>query len=148
MIARRRTAVACAPECEIRVGIVVAGDPDRRAAGFPLVAAPRLAARLAGCGRDENPIVRDAFFPSGSDELTIEPARAPDRAAITAISAAQQGPEATALVEAWWRSAPDAFRVARDAAGVVQGFSSLWQPQDVSRSLLRSDPVTAVWMER
>jgi hypothetical protein len=30
---------------------------------------------------------------------------------------------------------------------VVQGFSSLCQPQDVSRSLLRSDPVTAAWME-
>lgn len=35
----------------------------------------------------------------------------------------------------------------RDAAGVVQGFSSLCQPQEVSRSLLRSDPVTAAWME-
>ena len=40
-----------------------------------------------------------------------------------------------------------AFRVVRDAAGMVQGFSSLCQPQDVSRSLLRSDPVTAAWME-
>src|SRR5262249_18156317 len=63
------------------------------------------------------------------------------------ISAAQQGPEATAFVDAWWRSAPDTFRVVRDAAGVVHGFSSLCQPQDVSRSLLRSDPVTAAWME-
>jgi DNA-binding response OmpR family regulator len=95
----------------------------------------------------ENAIVRDAFFPSGSDELTIEPARAADHAAIAAMSAAQEGPEATALVDAWWRSAPDAFRVVRDAAGVVQGFLSLCQPQDVSRSLLRSDPVTAAWME-
>jgi DNA-binding response OmpR family regulator len=95
----------------------------------------------------ENPIVRDAFFPSGSDELTIEPARADDRAAVAALSAAQQGPDATALVDAWWRAAPDTFRVVRAAAGAVQGFSSLCQPQDVSRSLLRSDPVTAAWME-
>jgi DNA-binding response OmpR family regulator len=95
----------------------------------------------------ENPIVRDAFFPSGSDELTTEPARAADRASIVAMSAAQQGPESTALVDAWWSSAPDAFRVVRDADGVVQGFSCLFQPQDVSRSLLRSDPVTAAWME-
>jgi DNA-binding response OmpR family regulator len=95
----------------------------------------------------ENPIVRDAFFPSGSDVLTVEPARAADRVAIVAISAAQQGPEATALVDAWWRSARQVFRVVRDAAGVVQGFTSLCQPQDVSRSLLRSDPVTAAWME-
>ncbi len=95
----------------------------------------------------ENPIVRDAFFPNDSDEFTMEPARPDDRAAITAISAAQQGPQATALVDLWCRSAPDAFRVVRDIAGVVQGFSSLCQPQDVSRSLLRSDPVTAAWMD-
>jgi DNA-binding response OmpR family regulator len=95
----------------------------------------------------ENPIVRDAFFPSGSDELTTEPARAADGDAIVAISAAEQGPEATALLEAWWRSAPGAFRVVRDAAGMVQGFSCLCQPQDVSRSLLRSDPLTVAWME-
>jgi hypothetical protein len=95
----------------------------------------------------ENPIVRNAFFPSGSEELTIEPARADDHAAIVAMSAAQQGPEATALVDAWWRSAPGTFRVVRDAEGVMQGFSSLCQPQDVSRSLLRSDPITTVWME-
>jgi len=89
----------------------------------------------------------DAFFPSGTEELTIEPARAADRAAIVSLSEAQQGPESAALVDAWWRSAPETFRVVRNAAGVVQGFSCLCQPQDVSRSLLRSDPVTAAWME-
>jgi hypothetical protein len=139
--------------------LLQASDPARHRA-HRRAAWTRLRAELRSAGRAdlwrytadmlylvENPIVRNAFFPSGSDELTIEPACAADRAAITAMSAAQQGPEATALVEAWWRSAPDAFRVVRDAAGVVQGFSSLCQPQDVSRSLLRSDPVTTAWME-
>jgi len=95
----------------------------------------------------ENPIVRDAFFPSGSDELTVEPARAADREAMTAISADRWSPEATALLDAWVRAAPGVFRVVRDAAGGVQGFSSLFQPQDVNRSLLRSDPVTTAWLE-
>ena len=139
--------------------LLQASDPARHRA-HRRAAWTRLRAELRTAGRAdlwrytadllylvENPIVRDAFFPSGSDELTIEPARAADHAAIAAMSAAQQGPEATALVDAWWRSAPDTFRVVRDAAGVVQGFSSLCQPQDVSRSLLRSDPVTAAWME-
>jgi hypothetical protein len=139
--------------------LLQASDPARHRA-YRRAAWTRLRAELRTAGRAdlwrytadmlylvENPIVRNAFFPSGSDELTIEPARAADREAIAAISAAQQGPEATALVDAWWRSAPDAFRVVRDAAGVVQGFSSLCQPQDVSRSLLRSDPVTVAWME-
>jgi NACHT domain len=139
--------------------LLQASDPARHRA-HRRAAWTRLRAELRTAGRAdlwrytadmlylvENPIVRNAFFPSGSDELTIEPARAADRAAIAAISLAQQGPEATALVDAWWRSAPDTFRVARDTAGVVQGFSSLCQPQDVSRSLLRSDPVTAAWIE-
>jgi hypothetical protein len=139
--------------------LLQASDPARHRA-YRRAAWTRLRAELRTAGRAdlwrytadmlylvENPIVRDAFFPSGSDELTIEPGRGADRAAITAISAAHQGAEATALVDLWWRSAPDAFRVVRDAAGSVKGFSSLCQPQDVSRSLLRSDPVTAAWME-
>jgi len=139
--------------------LLQASDPARHRA-HRRAAWTRLRAELRTAGRAdlwrytadmlyllENPIVRNAFFPSGSDELTIEPARAADRAAITALSAAQQGPEATALVDAWWRSAPDAFRVVRDPAGAVQGFSCLCQPQDVSRALLRNDPVTAAWME-
>ncbi|MFL5863691.1 MAG: winged helix-turn-helix domain-containing protein, partial [Solirubrobacteraceae bacterium] len=139
--------------------LLKASDPARHRA-YRRAAWTRLRAEVRIAGRAdlwrytadllylvENPIVRDAFFPRGTDELTIEPARAADRAAIAAISAAQQGPEATALVDAWWHSAPDTFRVVRDAAGLVQGFSSLCQPQDVSRSLLRSDPVTAAWME-
>ena len=139
--------------------LLQASDPARHRA-HRRAAWTRLRAELRTAGRAdlwrytadllylvENPIVRNAFFPSGFDELTIEPARAADRAAITAMSAAQQGPEATALVDAWWRSAADTFRVVRDAAGVVQGFSSLCQPRDVSRSLLRSDPVTAAWIE-
>jgi DNA-binding response OmpR family regulator len=139
--------------------LLQASDPARHRA-HRRAAWTRLRAELRTAGRAdlwrytadmlylvENPIVRDAFFPSGSDQLTIEPARAADRAAIASLSSAQQGREATAIVDAWWRSAPDAFRVVRDAEGVVLGFSSLFQPQDVSRSLLRSDPVTAAWME-
>jgi hypothetical protein len=139
--------------------LLQASDPARYRA-YRRAAWSRLRAELRTAGRAdlwrytadmlylvENPIVRDAFFPSGSDELTIEPARTGDRAAIAGITATQRGPEATALVDAWWRSAPDAFRVVRDVAGVVQGFSCRCQPQDVSRSLLRSDPVTAAWME-
>jgi hypothetical protein len=139
--------------------LLQASDPARHRA-YRRAAWTRLRTELRTAGRSdlwrytadmlylvENPIVRDAFFPSGSDELAIEPACAADREAIVAMSAAHQGPEATALVDAWWRSAPDVFRVVRDAAGVMQGFSSLCQPQDVSRSLLRADPLTAAWME-
>jgi DNA-binding response OmpR family regulator len=139
--------------------LLQASDPVRHRA-HRRAAWTRLRAELRTAGRAdlwrytadmlylvENPIVRDAFFPSGFDELTIEPAQPADRAAIAMMSAARQGPEATALLDAWWQSAPGTFRVVRDVAGNVLGFSNVCQPQDVSRSLLRSDPLTIEWME-
>jgi hypothetical protein len=139
--------------------LLQASDPARHRA-HRRAAWTRLRAELRTAGRPdlwrytadmlylvENPIVRDAFFPGGSDELTIEPARTADRAAIVAMSNARQGPEATGFVEAWLHSALDVFRVVRDASGAVLGFSTVCRPQDVSRSLLRSDPVTAGWLE-
>jgi hypothetical protein len=88
----------------------------------------------------ENPIVRSAFFPSGTDDLVIEPAR-PDHAA--AILGTRPDP----FLEAWWRQAPETFRVVRDADGAVRGSSSLCMPQDVPRALLRGDPVSAAVLE-
>jgi hypothetical protein len=144
---------------EATSALLQASDPARRRA-HRRAAWTRLRAELRTAGRAdlwrysadmlylvENPIVRNAFFPSGADELTIEPALAADRDAIAAMSTAQQGPESTALVTAWWRSAPETFRVVRDSAGALQGFSSLCRPQGVNRALLRSDPVTAAWTE-
>jgi hypothetical protein len=63
------------------------------------------------------------------------------------VSAANEPPEATGLLEAWLRGAPELFRVVRDAGGAVQGFSSLFQPQDAPRALLRDDPLPAAWIE-
>ena len=88
----------------------------------------------------ENPIVRSAFFPSGTDELVIEPARTDDGEAILATGS-------DPFLEAWWRQAPETFRVVRDADGAVRGYSSLCLPQDVPRGLLRGDPVARAVLE-
>jgi hypothetical protein len=88
----------------------------------------------------ENPIVRSAFFPSGSDDLAIEPARPGDGEAIVPAGS-------DPLLEAWWRQAPETFRVVRDAGGAVRGYSSLCLPQDVPRALLRGDPVAQAVLE-
>jgi hypothetical protein len=66
---------------------------------------------------------------------------------MTTISAAQQGPRGDRPRRGMVAPRAGHFRVVRDAAGMVQGFSSLCQPQEVSRSLLRSDPVAAAWLE-
>ena len=135
-----------------------ASDPARHRA-HRRAAWTRLRAELRTAGRAdlwrytadmlylvENPIVRNAFFPSGSDELTIEPARAADRPAITAISAAQQGPRrplSSMLGGAQRRTRSGSRATPRGGAGILEPLPA----GDVSRSLLRSDPVTAAWME-
>ena len=129
-----------------------AADPARHRA-HRRAAWTRLRAELRTAGRSdlwrytadmlylvENPIVRSAFFPSGSDELVIEPARPDDAAAILAMT-----PDA--FLEAWWRQAPETFRVARDTEGAVRGVSSLCLPQDAPRALLRDDPVARAVLE-
>ena len=54
----------------------------------------------------ENPVVREAFFPSGAQPLAVEPAPPDALAAIEAITARHDGEEAVGLVRAWWAQAP------------------------------------------
>ncbi len=139
--------------------LLQASDPARHRA-HRSAAWGRLRAELRTAGRAdlwrytadmlylvENPIVRDAFFPSGADEYVIDPATPADLGPILAISRRHDDPEATALVAAWWQGVPEAFRVVRDGAGEVQGFCCLCQPRDVPRALLAADPVADAWRE-
>lgn len=92
----------------------------------------------------ENPVVREAFFPSGAQPLAVEPARSDDRAAITAIANRHEPPGAAALLAAWWDEEPATFSVVRDRDDVVTGFFSLLSSADI-RSPRLDDPVVAVW---
>ena len=74
------------------------------------------------------------------DDLVIEPARPGDGEAIAP-------PGSDPFLEAWWRQAPETFRVVRDADGAVRGYSSLCLPHDVPRTLLRDDPVAQAVLE-
>src|SRR5262249_59031802 len=48
LVSHPRAAVPSTPECEIRFRIVISGDPDRAAAGFPLITfRPGLTSRFA-----------------------------------------------------------------------------------------------------
>jgi hypothetical protein len=132
--------------------LLQAADPARHRA-HRRAAWNRLRAELRTAGRRdlwrytadmlylvENPIVRNAFFPSGPDDLVMEPARPEDGDAILATA-----PDAQTAV--WWRAAPDTFRVVRDGEGALRGFSSLFDPGDVPRAQLLSDPVAASVLE-
>ena len=89
----------------------------------------------------QNPIVREAFFPTTEHQLSPEFARREDGPAIAAIAARWEPPAAAAVLEAWWRREPGAFRVMRDRQGDVAGFHILAELDRLSHGLLEADPV-------
>jgi hypothetical protein len=91
--------------------------------------------------------VREGFFPTGEAAFTIEGAAPRDERAILAMTERYSGPDTTAVVAGWWRSAPQAFRVARDGAGAVAGFLLLGEPRDAGTRVIDRDPVAASWRD-
>ena len=93
----------------------------------------------------EEPLVREAFFPSSVQHYAVEPAAPGDREAIEAIAARHEPAEEVALLRGWWRLVPGAFRVARDPRGRVVAFTILCELGDVPQRLLAEDPVCDPW---
>jgi hypothetical protein len=93
----------------------------------------------------EEPLVREAFFPTSVQHYAVETARAGDGPAIETIAARHEPPEQVALVRAWWEALPGAFRVARSPRGQVVAFTVLCELADVPQRLLASDPICAPW---
>jgi hypothetical protein len=93
----------------------------------------------------DEPLVREAFFPTSVQHYAVELAREGDGPAIEAITARHEPAEEVALIRAWWEAVPAAFRVARSPRGEVVAFTVLCDLADVPRRLLASDPVCAPW---
>jgi Transcriptional regulatory protein, C terminal/AAA ATPase domain len=94
----------------------------------------------------DNPVVREAFFPSGTWSYTVEPARPSDGDAIQAICARHEGREAAAGLCRWWAAAPQTFSAARDQSGKIAGFYCLFEPRSIPRELAQQDPVVKGWL--
>ena len=93
----------------------------------------------------EEPLVREAFFPSAVQHYAVERAEPGDRDAIEAIAARHEQPEEVALLREWWQGVPHAFRVARDPRGRVVAFTVLCELGEVPRRLLDADPICEPW---
>ncbi len=70
----------------------------------------------------ENPAVREAFFPTGAQSLSVERAGAVDQDAILAIVQAHEQPQGARAIAQWWQKVPDSFYAMRDEAGELVGF--------------------------
>ena len=91
----------------------------------------------------ENPIVREAFFPTTDHLFSAEAAQPADGPAIVEI-ARRHMPRASAdVMETWWRLAPEAFRVLRDRADTVAGFYNVCAIDRLSHRLVGADPMLA-----
>lgn len=93
----------------------------------------------------QNPNVREAFFPSGSQSLSLEPARARDGEAILAIVEAHETRSAAAALTQWWQRLPQCFLVMRDGSGGVAGFYIEADWRKIRGSLPETDPLARNW---
>ena len=89
----------------------------------------------------ENPIVREAFFPTTEHQYSVESATREDGPAIAAIIARYESPGSAGALDAWWRLAQGSFRVARDRSGAVVGFYLVCEMDALSHRLIEADPV-------
>jgi hypothetical protein len=109
--------------------------------------APRWASVADMIALVDEPLVREAFFPSAVQHYAIETARADDGPAIEAITARHEAEDEVARMRAWWTAMPSAFRVARSPRGQVVAFTLLCEFSRVPRRLLADDPLCVAWRE-
>ena len=132
---------------------LIASDPDR-SRRYRAAAWRRLQEEVARASSNEmwrytadllyilqNPAVREAFFPTTEHLFSVEVARPDDHPAIADIVARYEPGASIAVIDAWWRQDPRAFRVARDRLGAVAGFSVYCEMDGVSHRLVQQDPV-------
>jgi DNA-binding CsgD family transcriptional regulator len=93
----------------------------------------------------KNPLLRDACFPSGGTDHSVERATPADGAAIRAIAARHETPTAAGLLLRWWDRHPETFSVARDPAGKVAALVQVAQLDAIDPELLADDPIAAAW---
>lgn len=95
----------------------------------------------------ENPVVREAFFPSESQQFSVEPAVQQDGKHIHRLAQRHEGNTALNAIDFWWDNYPQAFHVVRDAANKVVGFYCMFEPTGIRETLFTKDPIVFNWWQ-
>jgi DNA-binding CsgD family transcriptional regulator len=95
----------------------------------------------------QNPVIRDSYLPPEDLQHPVEAARAADLPAILEITERHDGPAAAPVMQAWWRTHPEAFSVARGADGAVTAFSTVLRRSALDRALVPVDPAVAAILD-
>ena len=92
-----------------------------------------------------NPVVREAFFPSGVQRFTVEPAEVADGPAILRTCKLHEPQQGYSSLKMWWDHLRDAFHVVKSQEGDVAGFYLMFDPALVDLTLLHKDPIAVSW---
>jgi DNA-binding response OmpR family regulator len=95
----------------------------------------------------EEPVIREAFFPSDSQAYTIETAESADHADIVELARRHESAEAAALTAQLLERLPRAFRAVRDSGGRIEGYYIVFDPKTVPAADFRFDPVLKNWWD-
>lgn len=93
----------------------------------------------------ENPVIREAFFPSTSAQYSVEPATPADQANIMAIAEAHEPTAGVRALELWWKNLPSAFHAVRDSTGTAVGFYCVATNEEITAAWAHEDPVARTW---
>jgi hypothetical protein len=93
----------------------------------------------------ENPVLREAFFPSGAQPLSVEPASRDDRPLIRQLVRRHEPEEAASVLDGWLEHHPETFSVVRDRDAQVAGFSCVLSGEHIASPSLRGDQVVEAW---
>lgn len=93
----------------------------------------------------EEPVIREAFFPSDSQPYAVESAEPDDHAAITRITRLHEVPEAAGFTTELLQRIPQSFRAVRDTDGNTEGYYIVFDPNTVPAADFCFDPVMKNW---
>ena len=93
----------------------------------------------------DNPVVREAMFPTTAHVHSVERSRPDDGEALRSLWHDLETPAAASLLDRWLDCEPGSVRVIRDRSGSLVGCSVVSTWRDIPVALERVDPVLAAW---
>jgi hypothetical protein len=93
----------------------------------------------------DNPVVREAMFPTTSHMVSVEPSRVDDTDNLRSLWHDHDPPEAAEVLDLWLKHAPSSVRAIRDRSGALVGCSIVAEWRDIPHSIDENDPIMGAW---
>ena len=94
----------------------------------------------------QDPIVREAFFPSTELGFSVEPVRQADEAVVLSLLRSCPDAEEITRLERLFKRYPEGFYLVRDSRGELSGFSCLFDAAELDDATIAQDPCLRAWL--